>query len=83
MLVELVPAERGTEECIRALSHDAIDPAGEAQVSAWAFQWLVTTAARYGVEITGPRPRLPDRLSLPRPRPRSPPMYRRSISRWR
>ena len=56
LLVVLVPAERGIEECIRALSHHAIDPAGEDPASGWDIERLVTTAARYGVEITGPRP---------------------------
>jgi quercetin dioxygenase-like cupin family protein len=56
LLVVLVPAERGIEECIRALSHDAIDPAGTDPASAPDIERLVTTAARYGVEITGPRP---------------------------
>lgn len=60
LLVVLVPAESGIEECIRALSHFATDPAGEVQVPAWDIERLVSTAARYGVEITGPRPDDPD-----------------------
>jgi len=57
LLVVLVPAERGIEECIRALSSDAIEPAaGTDPGSGWDIERLVTTAARYGVEITGPRP---------------------------
>lgn len=60
LLVVLVPGERGIEECIRALSHLAIDPAREDAASGRDIERLVATAARYGVEITGPRPDGPD-----------------------
>ncbi len=57
LLIVLAPAERGFEGCVGNMSRCASEPVpGQERTADQDIEPLVATAARYGVEITGPRP---------------------------
>ena len=54
LLVVLAPAERGYDDCLQEMSRCASEPGPESGTGQ-EIERLVATAARHGVEITGPR----------------------------
>lgn len=57
LLVVLAPAAPGFEECMAEMSHYTNKPAvGLELETETGIERLVATAARLGIEITGPRP---------------------------
>ena len=57
LLVVLAPATQGIDECMTEMSHYATESvAGLEPGTAQGVERLIATAARFGIEITGPRP---------------------------
>ncbi|HEV2129036.1 MAG TPA: cupin domain-containing protein [Thermomicrobiales bacterium] len=56
LLIVVAPAERDFEACLAEMSRCTDEPVADLEQGELAIERLISTAAGFGVEITGPRP---------------------------